>query len=413
MRPLFAICLLLSSAQLCHAADWPQWQGPDRTNVSQEQGLLQSWPSGGPQKVWVSKDAGLGYAGMAVTGEMLFTLGARDDQEFLIALNAIDGTEKWSTAISGLLSNGWGDGPRSTPTVIGDSIYALSGTGTLVCARASDGNIAWQVKASDFGGNKPNWGYCESPLVDDDAVVFTPGGKQGTVVALDRDTGEKLWQSEQMTDGAQYASITVAEHGGKRQYIQLTQQHLFGLDAENGDLLWQSDWNGKTAVVPTPIFHDGHVYITSGYGVGCKLVKLSDANEASEVYVNQNMKNHHGGVLRLADKLYGYSDGGGWMCQDFASGDIIWKERKALGKGCLTYADGRLYLVDERNGDVVLVDASSEGWTERGRFTIDPQSDKRSPKGKIWTHPTIANGKLYLRDQDVVLCYDIGVSPSL
>ncbi len=410
MRPLYAVCLLLSLSHIGRAADWPQWQGPDRTNVSQETGLLQSWPEGGPRQVWVSRVAGLGYAGIAVSDGVIFTLGARDSEEYLIALNEADGSEKWSTPIARLLTNGWGDGPRSTPTVIGGMVYALSGTGTLVCASAADGNIVWQVNAADFGGKKPNWGYCESPLVDGDKVIFTPGGKQGTVAALNRKTGDRLWQSEQMTDGAQYASITIAEHGGKRQYIQLTQQHLFGLDAETGAVLWQSDWNGRTAVIPTPIFHDGSVYISSGYGVGCKLVKLSDANEASDVYVNQVMKNHHGGVLRLGDKLYGYSDGGGWMCQDFATGDVVWKERKAFGKGCLTCADGRLYLVDERRGDVVLIDASAKGWNERGRFTIDPQTEQRSPKGKVWTHPTIANGKLYLRDQEIVLCYDISAA---
>lgn len=407
MKPFAFVCLLLVLSQNALAEDWPQWQGPERTNVSRETGLLKSWPAGGPKKVWVSADAGLGYAGMAVVGDTLYTLGARDNQECLIALNVLDGTEKWSTPISDVLSNGWGDGPRSTPTVVGDFVYAFSGTGTLACASAIDGNILWKAKASDFGGQKPNWGYCESVLIDGDKVVWTPGGKQGAVVALHRKTGDKIWQSSQFAEGAQYASIIVAEHGGRRQYIQLVQQDVFGLDAETGDLLWQSDWPGKTAVIPTPIFHDGHVYVTSGYGAGCKLVKLSDANKATEVYANQDMKNHHGGVLLLGDHLYGYSDGPGWMCQDFATGETVWREKSKLGKGCLTYADGRLYLVDERDGNVVLIDASTEGWTERGRFVIDPQTEQRNPKGKIWTHPTIANGRMYLRDQELVISYDI------
>ena len=406
MRPFAIVCSLLLT-QYALAADWPQWQGPDRTNVSQEIGLLKSWPEGGPKKVWVSSDAGLGYAGMAVVGDTVYTLGARGDQEFLIALNVSDGSEKWSTAISDLLSNNWGDGPRSTPTVVDELVYALSGTGTLVCASANDGNVEWQSEAGDFGGKKPGWGYCESVLVDGDKVVFTPGGKQGAVVALNRKTGDTIWQSSQFTEGAQYASMIVAEHGGRRQYIQLVQQDLVGLDAESGDLLWQSDWNGSTAVIPTPIFHNGHVYISSGYNAGCKLVKLSDSNEATEVYANQNMKNHHGGVLRLGDHLYGYSDGVGWLCQDFATGEMVWRERSGLGKGCLTYADERLYLVDENGGEVVLIDASADGWQERGRFVLSPQSEQRNPKGKIWTHPTVANGRLYLRDQEFVISYDI------
>jgi outer membrane protein assembly factor BamB len=407
MKPFACVCSLLFLAHGVSAADWPQWQGPDRTNVSQETGLLQSWPEGGPEKVWTSDVAGLGYAGMAVVGDTLYTLGARDDQELLIALNVADGKERWSTAISDVLSNGWGDGPRSTPTIVEDLVYALSGTGTLVCASTNDGAIVWQTTAKDFGGNKPGWGYCESVLIDGDKVVWTPGGKQGAVVALDRKTGEKIWQSSQFTEGAQYASIIVAEHGGRRQYIQLVQQFVFGLDAETGDLLWQSDWPGKTAVIPTPIFHEGFVYVTSGYGAGCKLVKLSDTNEATEVYANQEMKNHHGGVLLLGDHLYGYSDNAGWLCQDFATGETTWREKSALGKGCLTYADQRLYLVDEKDGNVVLVDASTEGWHERGRFVLEPQSEQRSSKGKIWTHPTVANGRLYLRDQELIISYDI------
>jgi len=407
MKPVAFVCSLLYFTQCAQAADWPQWQGPDRTNVSQETGLLKSWPEGGPKQVWVTRDAGLGYAGMVVVGETLFTLGARGDQEFLIALNVADGSEKWSTAFSDLLTEGHGDGPRGTPTVVGDTVYALSGTGTLVCASTYDGNIVWQAKAGDFGGKKPGWGYCESVLVEGDKVVWTPGGKQGTVVALNRKTGDKIWQSSQFTEGAQYASVIAAEHGGRRQYIQLVQQHVFGLDAETGDLLWQSDWNGKTAVIPTPIFHDGYVYVSSGYGVGCKLVQLSDTNEATDVYKNQNMKNHHGGVLRLGDHLFGFSDGVGWLCQDFATGEIVWREKNALGKGCLTYADGRLYLVDEKNGEVVLIDASANGWKERGRFVLDPQSEQRKPSGRIWTHPTIANERLYLRDQELVFSYDI------
>lgn len=407
MRPFAFVCTLAVLIQVANAADWPQWQGPDRTNVSQETGLLKSWPEGGPAKVWVSRDAGLGYAGMAVVGDTLYTLGARGDQEFLIALNVSDGLEKWSTAISNLLTNNWGDGPRSTPTVVDGMVYALSGTGTIMCANVIDGNIAWQANASDFGGMKPGWGYCESVLVDGEKVLWTPGGKQGAVVALNRKTGDKVWQSSEFTDGAQYASITVAEHGGRRQYIQLVQKQVFSVDAASGELLWKSDWPGSTAVVPTPIFHDGRVYVTSGYGAGCKLVSLSDNNEPTEVYANQTMKNHHGGVLRLGDYVYGYSDGAGWLCQDFATGETIWRERQGLGKGCLTYADDRLYLVEERRGDVVLIDASSERWTERGRFTLEPQSDQRNPNGKIWTHPTVANGRLYLRDQDILISYDI------
>ncbi|OYW22309.1 MAG: polyvinylalcohol dehydrogenase [Planctomycetales bacterium 12-60-4] len=395
------------SAGLAFGGDWPQWRGPDRTDISAETGLLSSWPEDGPKQLWVNKDVGLGYSGVAVVGNVLYTMGAREEQEFLIAVNVADGSEKWSVPMGDRLTNKWGDGPRGTPTVVDDLVYGLSGSGVLVCAQTDSGSILWQKSMSDFGGKKPNWGYCESVFVDDEKVVCTPGGNQGAVLALNRRTGETLWQSKDFTDGAQYASIVPIVFAGKPQLIQLTQKTLVGLDPADGSVLWKTDWPGQTAVIPTPIYKDGYVFITSGYGVGCKLVKLVEGGDPTEVYFNKNMKNHHGGVILVGDHLYGNSDGVGWICQDFLTGEIVWNERGALGKGCLTCADGKFYMVDERDGTVALVDVSTEGWKEHGRFVLSPQTEQRSPSGRIWTHPVVADGKLYLRDQELLLCYDV------
>ncbi|MEZ6058221.1 MAG: PQQ-binding-like beta-propeller repeat protein [Planctomycetaceae bacterium] len=402
----FLLGIILCSTTVS-AADWPQWRGEHRDGLSSETGLLKEWPAEGPRKVWMSDVAGLGYAGIAVVGDTLYTMGAREDKEFLIAINAADGSEKWSLEMGPLLTNGWGDGPRGTPTVVGDHVYALSGQGHLHCAKVQDGTSVWSTKMSEFGGKAPNWGYTESVLVDGDRVVCTPGGKQGAIVALNRKTGETLWQSKDFTEGAQYASITVVEFDGIRQYVQLTQQKLVGLNAETGAVVWQSDWNGKTAVIPTPIHNDGKVYISSGYGVGCKLVQLEADGKVSDVYVNQVMKNHHGGVILVGNHLYGYSDGPGWICQDFATGEMVWNEKNELGKGAIAYADGMFVLQDEGKGTIMLIEASPEGWKPHGKFTLAPQTTKRNPKGKIWTHPTISNGKLYLRDQELLFCFDI------
>jgi outer membrane protein assembly factor BamB len=216
-----------------------------------------------------------------------------------------------------------------------------------------------------------------------------------------------VWQSTDFTDPAQYSSIIAADWNDKRQYIQLTQESLVGIDSKNGSVLWRVDWNGRTAVIPTPIFKDGYVYITSGYGVGCMLVKLGKNNSAEEVYRNKNMKNHHGGVVLVGDNLYGYSDGVGWLCQDFKTGEEVWSEKGELGKGAVAYADGKLYCLHEDTGDLVLLDASDKGWNEISRFQLDPQTEQRASRGKIWTHPVICDGKLYLRDQEIIICYDI------
>ena len=265
---------LLATSLLTTAADWPQWRGADRTDISKETGLLKQWPEGGPKLAWMNKDVGLGYSGFAIVAGKLFTLGLRGDTEHLIAVDVKTGKELWATPVGPILKNGWGDGPRATPTVDGDLVYALGGTGALLAAKVADGTEAWKANMRDFGGKPPGWGFCESVLVDEGKVICTPGGKDGTLLALDKATGKKLWQSADWTDGAQYSSPIIATHNGTRQYIQLTQQHVAGVSAKDGKLLWKSEWGGKTAVIPTPIYKDGFVYIASGYGVGCKLVKL-------------------------------------------------------------------------------------------------------------------------------------------
>lgn len=389
------------------AGDWPQWRGPQRTDISEETGLLKEWPAEGPKKLWTFSDAGLGYSSFSIVGNKLFTLGARGNEEFLICINTDSGEEIWSLNVGDLLTNGWGDGPRSTPTVDGAQVFALSGQGNVVSADAETGKEQWRVRLSDFGGRQPNWGYCESVLVDGEKVVCTPGGKQGALLALNRSTGEKIWQSTEFTEPAHYSSIVIAELNNVRQYIQLTPAKLAGINAADGSLIWQSDWQGRTAVIPTPIYHDGHVYITSGYGVGCKLVKINADNTTEDVYVNKVMKNHHGGTIRIGDHVYGYSDGPGWICQDFLTGEMVWNERSALGKGSVTYAEGHLYCLSEQSGEMALIKATPDGYQEVSRFTLEPQSDQRSQRGKIWSHPVISNGRLYLRDQELISCYDI------
>ncbi|QOV88297.1 PQQ-binding-like beta-propeller repeat protein [Humisphaera borealis] len=407
IKQLAAAVLLSSSLGAGVLADWPQWRGPDRTDISKETGLLKQWPAGGPKLDWIYKDGGLGYAGFAVVGETLYTMGARGDTEMLIALNVKDGSQKWAVPIGALLTNGWGDGPRGTPTVDGEHIYTLSGQGNLICAKASDGTTVWKASMRDLGGKTPGWGYTESPLVDGDKVVCTPGGAKGAVAAFDKKTGKVLWQSADFTEGAQYSSIIAVDHDGKRQFIQRTMAKVVGLDPSSGAVLWVTDFPGKTAVIPTPIYHSGNVYVAAGYGVGCKMVNIGSGNKVTEVYQNDVIINHHGGVVLVGEHLYGYSDKAGWVCQDFKSGKQVWAEKKALGKGAITFADGKLYLLGESDGQVVIIDASPEGWKEHGRFTLTPQTKNRNPKGKVWTHPVIANGKMYLRDQELIFSFDV------
>ncbi len=404
---VFSLAILLGSPMSGPGGDWPQWRGPDRTDVSPETGLLKEWPAGGPKRIWLYKNAGNGYSGPAILNGKLFTMGTRDGAEIMVALNASTGEELWTASIGPMVKFDRGGGPRGTPTVDGERIYGLGGQGSLVCASAADGKVIWRVAMADLGGKTPGWGYSESVLVDGDKVVCTPGGSKGAIAALDKATGKLIWQSKELTDPAHYASIIIAEHNGTRQYVQLTEQHVVGVSANDGKLLWKSPFPGRVAVVPTPIFHDDCVYVTAGYNAGCKLVQLGANDQVSDVYENKEMVNHHGGVVRVGDYLYGYSERGGWLCQEFKTGKQIWSEKNALGKGAVSCADGMLYCLDESSGTVALVEASPSGWKERGRFKLDPQTTIRDSQGRIWTHPVISNGRLFLRDQDLISCYDL------
>ena len=412
MKSKFLLFLTASAVLPCTdllSGDWPQWRGPNRDDLSTESGLLKSWPGNGPKLVWMSEAAGLGYSGYAIVGDTLYTMGSRDAVEYVIAIDVATGKEKWSAEAGPLLTNGWGDGPRSTPTVEGGKVYALSGKGHLGAYNAADGKEIWKVTMEGLGGKVPGWGYTESVLVEGDLVICTPGGSQGAIAAFNKNTGKKAWQSVEWPDPAQYSSIIAVDLNGARQLIQLTMQNVGAVNVKDGSVLWKVPFPGKTAVIPTPIFHEGHVFVAAGYGVGAKLIKVGEGNKTEDLNpeMNTGMINHHGGVVLVDGHLYGYSDKGGWTCLDFKTGAVKWQENAKLKKGAIHFADGKLYLLEENSGTVALIDASPEGYKEHGRFTLSPQTTQRNPKGKVWTHPTVANGRLYLRDQELLYSFDV------
>lgn len=391
--------------------DWPQWRGKQRDGISQEQDLLQDWPAAGPKLVWMSKEVGLGYSGPAVVGNRIYIMGAKKDVSYLFCRDAATGDEIWRCEMGETYRNNWGDGPRGTPTVDGDRVYALAGFGELVCANVEDGKIVWQLSlVEDLEGTVPVWGYSESPLIEGNRLICTPGGDKGAIAALDKMTGKVLWRTEELTETAHYASVIPAKFSPLPHLVQLTQEQVVGFSASDGKVLWTTPWPGRTAVIPTPVVTENRVYVSSGYGVGDKLMSLAADKggvTATEVYATKTMKNHHGGVILVNGHLYGFSDGTGWLCQDLETGAEVWSERDRLGKGCLTYGDGRFYCLGEGDGEVALIEASAKGWQEHGRFKLTPQTKRRKPDGRIWTHPVISDGKLYLRDQELFFCFDV------
>lgn len=388
-------------------ADWPQWRGPNRDDVSAETGLLQAWPEGGPERVWLFEDCGLGYAGPAIVGNQMYIMGARGGTEYLLALDVTKGEELWAAPIGDVYVNDWGDGPRSTPTVDGEFVYALGAQGNLICARTSSGEVVWTKALQDLGGETPHWGYAESPLVYKNLVVCTPGGKSGAIAALNKETGEPVWQSAELTSPAHYSSLVVMKRQNGDNLVQLLPDQVVSIEPDTGKSLWSVPFPGQVAVIPTPVVHHDQAYVTAGYGVGCMLINVGDDNAAEKAYENKVMKNKHGGVVLVDGRIFGHSDQVGWECQDFETGKSLWRDRDAMEMGGVTYADGRFYCLGEDTGDVALVAPSDEKWEERGRFKLEPQTTLRKEKGRIWVHPVVCDGRLYLRDQNYVYCYDV------
>ncbi|MBM3832819.1 MAG: polyvinylalcohol dehydrogenase [Verrucomicrobia bacterium] len=401
--------VIASNIFLCaYAGDWPQWRGPKRDGVSTETGLLKQWPANGPPLLWKAQELGGGYSTPSVSAGRVIGTGYRGADDVVWAVDAETGKLLWTTRLGKAdESFDMAEGPRSTPAIDGDLVYTLGGGGNLVCLESATGREAWKKHFKDeFGGRMMSgWGFSESPLVDGDKLVCTPGGSRGSIVALNKKTGALLWQTTEFKDRAAYSSVITAEIGGVRQYIQLTGDSLVGVNPADGQLLWKAARRGETAVVPTPIFYDDHVYVTSGYGVGCNLFKITRAAakfSAREIYANEEMQNHHGGVIRVGEHVYGHSDSRGWICQEFKTGKVVWSNR-GVGKGGLVCADGHLYLRSEGGkGTVALVEATPQGYREKGRFDQPNRSRRNS-----WSHPVVANGQLYLRDQDVLLCYNV------
>ena len=400
--------IVLITSAVC-AEDWPQWRGPRRDGISKESGLLKEWPKEGPRLLWQRKDLGSGYSTPAVVGERLFTMSNEGmENESVQALSVKDGKELWTVRVGKVGPN---EGPqypgaRSTPTVEGPLLYALGSDGDLACIEAASGKVRWQKNLRlDFGGKPGKWAYSESPLVDGDVLVCTPGGSMATVVALNKKSGDVIWKSA-IGDQAAYASVVISEAGGVKQYVQFLEKGVVGLDAKTGKLLWRYDKTaeGSPANIPTPIVDKDYVYTATGRAGGglIKLKREGAAFTVEQIYFIAKMPTAIGGAVKLGEQLYG-TTGQGLLCADFLSGSVKWQER-AVGAGAVCFADSNLYVHGE-NGDVALVEATPDSYREKGRFTPPEQPDRG--RSKAWAYPVVANGRLYIRDMGSLWCYDV------
>jgi outer membrane protein assembly factor BamB len=408
--PAAAVAAMAAVAQPTPGAPWPQFRGPDRTGVSRETGLLKQWPAGGPRLVWKAVALGTGNGAPSVAGGRIFGTSYRGNDEVVWALNETNGKPVWSTRIAAAnfqIGQQAQDGPGCTPTVVGDRLYALGASGDLVCLQVSNGKALWRKNlVRDFGGVVPRWGYAESPLVDGNRVIVTPGGRAATLVALDRTSGALNWKAQvPQGDGAGYASAVATNAGGRRQYVQFLAGGVVGVAAADGRFLWRYNAPSTRFGIncSAPIVQDNFVFAAAGYNTGGGLARLATAPgggmTATQVYFTRDMRNHHGGMVLVNGYLYGF-DESNLTCLDFKTGAVKWSNR-SVGKGSVTYADGRLYARSER-GPVALVEATPRSYMEKGRFEQPDRSGKTT-----WPYPVIASGRLYLRDHDHLLCYSV------
>jgi outer membrane protein assembly factor BamB len=432
MRTPAALALAFGLLALsARADDWPQFRGPNRDNVSKEKGLLKTWPPAGPKLAWTYKELGNGYSGPAVVGDTLYIMGTRGEDEVLIALDLTKNppAEKWALKIGPVFTwkgNQWNKGPSATPTVAGDLIFAQGGQGDLLCA-TTDGKEKWHKnlpkdlkgEVNDIGGGPPNigWGFNGSPLVDGDNLICVPGGPKGLVAALNKNTGAVVWRSKELATQATYSSAMIGNAGGVKQVVVTTQEGAAGVAAKDGSLLWEykrPDPFGDI-VAPTPIVKGDNVFITAAPQGGYDLIQLTKAGEtfaAKALASSKKVENTHGGVILVDDYVYGCSaeQGTKWFCVNFKTGKIEWNPMppaRKFGKASLVYADGHFYALGA-TGYVALMDASpTVQFKEVSGFQLPEESKIRPQRGGVWTHPVIANGKLYLRDQELLFCYEV------
>lgn len=415
------VALLLASSFAAAADDWPQWRGPNRDGKSTETGLDWDWKNSPPELIYLSEGLGSGYAGVAIAKDKLFTTGNFSEGQAVVCVSAKDGKPVWKRVVTVGPPKHSYEGSRSTPTVDGDRVYAVTSDGQIVCVRADSGELVWKRNfRQDWNGRMMSgWGFSESPLVDGDWVLCTPGGKEAMIVALNKTTGREVWRSavpdfgqgQKRKAGAGYSSIVVSHGAGVKQYLQIVGAGIISVRASDGKFLWgYTDIANRVANIPTPIPAGDMVFCSTGYGTGAALLRLRKDGDGvayeEQYFLNaKTLENHHGGMVLHNGHIYcGHKHGNGFpICVDLESGKVIWGgDFRGPGKGsaAIVFADGHL-IFRYQSGELAAIEATPKGYQLKG--VLKPAYQK----GRSWAHPVVLNGKLYLREQDKLMCYDL------
>lgn len=399
------VLALILAASAVHAADSPQFRGPNRDGKFFDTGLLQSWPEGGPKLIWTADGIGLGYSSPSVAKDSIYINGRGEDSIGTFYVLGLDGSHKWSHAYGPETDKGQGPAARSTPTIDGDRAYMLSGPGLMLCYDLNKKALLWSVNVAEkFKSAPTDWQLAESPLVDGNKVFCTPGGPDASVVALDKMTGETIWTSTGLSEAAAYCTPVLIEHGGRRMVVTMTAKSVVALDPETGKIIWTHEHPTKYDIHATsPVYQDGMIYYTAGYKSGGGMIELSaDGGSVTPKWTDMTLDCQHHGVVVVDGYIYGTSQTGKELvCLELKTGKVMWETRE-VGQGSLVYADGMLYIYEgPRAGVVSLVKASPAGFERTGQFTVTEGAAEH------WAHPTIANGILYIRHGEKLFAYDI------
>ncbi len=419
---LLALALSLPGADASDGSsqyDWPQWRGQNRDGSTKETGLLKKWPAEGPPVLWKATDLGGGYTSPSVANGRVFGMGYVGNDEVVWALHEKDGKQIWSKKFAAKGKAGYNEGPRSTPTIDGDRLYAVGISGDLVCMKVADGDLVWQKNyKNDFAGKMMSgWGFSESVLIDGDHLLCTPGSDKAAIACLNKKDGSTVWSSEiKNGGGAGYSSIMKATVGKTKMYITLLGKSggVVAVNAADGKMLWQyTKVANGTANIPTVLVRDDIVFCSTGYGTGTAVLKMTEEGpgkvKADEVifHPGKTLQNHHGGMVLVGDYVYlGNAHNKGFpTCVEFKTGKIVWQEDRGPGGGsaAIAYADGMIYL-RYQDGVMALIEANPKEYKLVSKFKLPDLSGKDS-----WPHPVIANGKLFIRDQDKMTCFDLKV----
>jgi len=405
---LFSVLLCL---QVSNAQQISEWRPENRTGVSAETGLLKSWPDEGPALLWSNLELTKGNSSVSFGNNTIYITGIKDSTDVLYALD-MNGKLLWQTAMGRSWNESYPES-RATPTVEGNKVYTCSGYGDITCFDGTNGTVIWSYKASEQNkGTYGNWGIAESLLIDGDKLYFSPGGPETMTIAINKENGNVIWKSASLDDKPGYVSPILVEYAGKKMIINVSLEHVFAVDASNGEILWKvaipkpADSKWDLIMCVTPLFHNGMVYVTGGYNIGGMMVKIGeDGKSANVAWTDSVLDVHHGGVVLVDGYIYGSNwlnnSNGNWCCIDWNTGKKMWEEKWNC-KGSVISAEGMLYIYDEKKGNVGLLKVNPEKFDLVSSFQVT-----QGNTGPFWAHPVIHNGVLYLRHSNALMAYDI------